>query len=460
MLALVSIAGPALAQGRYKSLPIDERARALRTIANRYVKSPTGDPADRQKLNDYVFKYHLPKMTQTDSASLGDLGKMRYDLMRNILRPAEPALAAELTNSIFNGMKMIVPSNDYHRAVRYSALLLIGQLDASYGNDSGTQQPQPLPAATSFLCQVTQAGLTRGNVPAELVAGSLVGLERHARFHAGLPPAQQAELAKTLLAVINRDEMPQDIGRDVEQWITFRAATALADLKTLGTNNVVHDALVKSLADESADVDSRTRIAALLGKLDYTGANLNDDKLTRSLLSLATAIGSSEAKFAEEFELSQLDGFGNFSSFGIDETELPSEYKRTRLLSRLIDLEAAIKAVEVGVKQPQAKEALQAVKDVIAPVIAEASDTKTIELDIADSAKIMDEQLKTIASSLGVAPEENAVEATDDEEIVEGDVSPAADADAEVDAADAAAVEAEVEAAVEAAAEAEAVPAP
>ncbi len=462
-LALATFATPALAQGEYKSLPIDERARALRTIANRYVKSPTGDPADRQKLNDYVFKYHLPKMTQTDSASLGELGKMRFELMRNILRPAEPALATELTNNIFNGMKTIVPSGDYHRAVRYSALLLIGQLDARYAPDSGSAKPQPLPAATSFLCAVTKAGLAKSNVPAELIAGSLVGLERHARFAAGLPQAQQAELASTLLAVVNRDELPQDVGRDVEQWITWRAATALAGLNTLGPNNIVHEALMKRLADESADVDSRVRIAGLLGKLNYQGATLDDAKVTRSLLSLATAVGSSEAKFAEDFEQSQLTGFGGGNVFGVNEADLPSEYKRTRLLSRLIDLQAVIMAVDGGVKQPQAKAALKAALEAIVPVITEAGDKNKIDLDVAAAAQIMNDQLKTIANTLGVAPEEDAVEATDDEDIVESDTAPIADAtENEVDAADAAAVEAAVEAAADAAAEsgAEEAPAP
>ena len=457
-LAVLAVV-PKLATAQYKSLPVDERSRALGVIAKRYVKSPTGGAEDRQKLDDYLFKYHLPKMTQTDAGTLGQLGNLRFDLLRGFLRPAEPALAAELTSRIFDDMKKVVESNEFHRAVRYSALLLIGQLDARYGSDNANDNrpPQPWPTADQYLCRICEAGLEKNQIPPELVVAALVGLDRHAKFAGSLPQSNRDELLRTLLAIANRDRMPHDLSREAEQWLTLRACTALSRFGQLGPGNQIHNALAKRVADESYDIDTRARIASLMGDIDYSAASgLNEAATARGLLSLATAIGSSEAKFAEEFEESQINpglgggfrgggrssGRGGGIGFGSGEIELPSEYKRSRLATRMTHLSAAVTSVEQGIQQEQAKQALTAIAEAVQPVLelaiqkVDLAEEDKVNFEIAEAAKMFDSEVKAIANVFGVKPEENAIEATDEEdEAVEDDTATAAADDAAAETA-------------------------
>jgi hypothetical protein len=191
---------------------------------------------------------------------------------------------------------------------------------------------------------------------------------------------------------------------------------------------------VARFGDEAADVDTRARIAGLMKRIDYSSATLNDTTTARELLSLATAIGTSEAKFAEDFEESQLNPLG-YNTVGLDIDSLPSEYKRTRLLSRLTSLQAAATSLDKGLKQAEAKQALAAIASAITPVITEASDAKKVDLNVTAAVKICNDELKRIAANYGVKPEEDVVEANVEEDELDEAAEDTEDDDADAEPA-------------------------
>src|SRR5690606_15009450 len=110
----------------------------------------------------------------------------------------------------FKAMVPIVVSKGdpaYHPAVRYNAILTIGLLDEQYAIESGANRrpPTPLADANKFLLQVLAVANADKPIPPSLVVGTLVGLERHARYHESLPPEAVEKMADEVLKIANRE---------------------------------------------------------------------------------------------------------------------------------------------------------------------------------------------------------------------------------------------------------------
>src|SRR5262249_19732312 len=149
-------------------------------------------------------------------------------------------------------------------ALRYNAVLVIGMLDQEYAIDSGAgrRPPKPLPEANEFLTQIVSLAADDKPVPPTLLLGALIGLERHAQYHASLPPNDVAAMSAAMLKIVAHEKPIQDMDRDAYAWIRMRAATALAKIGNLGEQNAVHNALIKMIT-YSKSLDDRCEVAGL-----------------------------------------------------------------------------------------------------------------------------------------------------------------------------------------------------
>src|SRR6185436_442952 len=140
---------------------MDEKvAKGYGPVAQLCVKDPARYAQEQAKVMEYFTNYYFPRMTRTGEQELGQLGKWRYDLFKNVLWPGNEQLQSDLTELAFKVMKNIVapkPADPpYHPAVRYNAILTIGMLDKPYGIEAGPSKrlPVPMTDANDFLTMV------------------------------------------------------------------------------------------------------------------------------------------------------------------------------------------------------------------------------------------------------------------------------------------------------------------
>src|ERR1700712_4257599 len=82
----------------YQTLPVDDKARGLRGVAQTCVKSAGDYAANKDKFNEYFTSYHFPSMTRTEPDKLGDIGKLREDLFKTFLwKSSDAVLQHDLT---------------------------------------------------------------------------------------------------------------------------------------------------------------------------------------------------------------------------------------------------------------------------------------------------------------------------------------------------------------------------
>ncbi|QDU58774.1 hypothetical protein Pan181_50140 [Aeoliella mucimassa] len=436
LLASVLLAAPAV-HAQYETKPIDEAAKRYGgSRAKRYARNPTGVEADRTGFGNYIRGVYLASMTQFDAESLADLGKLRYDYMRNYLWAAAPSVQQDLTRLTFTEMSQVIRDN-YHPAVKYNAMLLIGELDATYATQ--TTGSVPMPEANKLLTDYVNGGVDTARAPAPLIVGALVGLERHAKSLEALPAANRGPTAAALLKVLEKDSFPQDLSPSVSQWIKVIAARGLANIGVLGDGNRVHNAMFKMIGDEKARLNTRVRVAELLDmyKNAYGSATgLNEQETVQTLLQLATDIASDEEERAIKYEDEMLGGMGGmrmgsgrgggFGFGGGGEIELPDEYQRRRLVLRLTGLKKGVEAVKPAIKDQRFAGLLDEVLTAIEPVLNRATEENLILLNLVTDVKQMSSTIATASASLGVeavdAPpesEEEAAELLQEEEAAE-----------------------------------------
>jgi hypothetical protein len=388
ILSFVSIA---TAQ-QYRTDPIDEKtAKGYGPVAQLCVKDPARYALEQAKVKEYFSNYYFPRMTRTGEQELGQLGKLRYDLFKNVLWPGNEQLQKDLTDLTFDAMLKIVapkPADPpYHPAVRYNAILTIGMLDESYGIETGPSKrpPVPMTKANDFLTLVVDKGAD-DVVPPPLVFGAIVGLDRHAQYRDSWKdaPAKVAAMRKALLKLATHEKPIQDMDRDAYSWMRMRAAQVLAKLKGVGEQNSVHNALMKLVAT-GRSLDDRCNVAGLLDNLEYKDVKLDDAGTAEPLFALARDVAAAEDKRAEDFQNS---GAANPGVVVGANGEPLETYPRRQVLARLTGLSKALTKVKPGLPAETQKKVDDLIK-AIEPAQKAAGSKDTVELKLADAVRTM-----------------------------------------------------------------------
>ncbi|MEX2114302.1 MAG: hypothetical protein WD845_14005 [Pirellulales bacterium] len=159
------------------------------------------------------------------------------------------------------GLRQVAGSASFSPAARVNAVLTLGSLNES--EPGGKPLASELPVL-KFI--VESKDLVR--FPDSTKIAALVGLERYAREGA-IPPAQQADLFKMLLAILEQQTPPDNRTAEGHTWMRRSAAQVLAALGNPGPNNSLIAAMEKIIADPGARASLRCEMAECLGKLQY-----------------------------------------------------------------------------------------------------------------------------------------------------------------------------------------------
>jgi hypothetical protein len=409
MLCLVSAA----AAQQYRTDPIDEAAKRHGAKTQRWIGNAAEFAADKANFTDYFQKYYFPAMTRNSPNDLADLGKLRIDLFKKYLWGTTNAeLQSHLTDMAYKAMVKIISNQqapNYHPAVRYNAILVIGLLDDQYAIESGAnpRPPKPHAGAAKVLTKVVELSTTSTRFPPPVVLGALIGLERQTKYHQSLTPEAVKAMSAELLKFVNQDKPIQGMDADAFAWLQLRAASALANLGSLGEKNAVHDSLIKFIA-KSKSLDDRCSAAGLLGSFKYENVKLDGSATTDALFKLTSDLSAEELKRAQDYE--RLGNSGAYAPAfaepgrGSDSNAPQDPYPRRHLLARLMNLEAGLTAVKPALPAESQKQ-VDAVLAAIKPVIKAAGDVKaTISLRVADTVRSMSQSLaETIGAPQGAS---------------------------------------------------------
>lgn len=350
-LVALALAVP-VGAAEFRSEPVDATLARQRQIAIQFAKNP--DNARRQAFSDYLSKYHFPAMTRPDPASLAELGALRFDLFSKLIWPAAEPVQNEVTKQALDfGVRVVRRSAEYHPAVVYNAVLVLGGLDRSYGIDKGpdARPATPLPEGNTILCQIVAASL-QGKLPPSMLVGALVGLERHTRAFESLDLASKKRTGEALLAVLNHKKFPTSVDPKVVGWMRMQAVLALANIGIAGPNGAILSAVASQVSSEELPLSERCRCAALLAKFKMDGVPpAVGQAIAESIARLTIEVAKYEDQQATEFTDvragSSRQRLGNkaYPRYKFDPELADAIYLRQGMIEQAIDLQTGLNAV-------------------------------------------------------------------------------------------------------------------
>lgn len=419
----------------------EKEARALTRNLTTIMRGNSLAEADKEMLNKYFKGYYFPSMTRQDPKSLGELAEFREDLFKLYINQAKSKVVRDYLITLTGKEMGIIALGNYHPAVRYNAVLLIGMLDEEPA-DRGGKPPVPWKKGTNVLLILLEkdslgSGDQQVLIPMSAKVGALVGLQRHARF--GIDPAMNDRVTLAAMKLIDQQEPAEGVSKDVNAWVRCLAARVLVTQFEKSANQTVLDAVTSLIGDPEMQLDDRCYAAALLGELELEGvANLEVQPTTVALASLAKSVMQSEAKLAKKFRKKELGldnnrggGFGGGrGGYGPPGGGYGGEYgggfgggiggrgkkENTYELRRLVD---RINGLIDGMKQvakasPEAQEKLQPLVDPLNSLSKNAVDKDASIVNIATSVISLSDKISQLAAAM--QPGEAATEepATDD----------------------------------------------
>ena len=370
--------------------------RAARTMRYKVVaalRDTAAFNADKQTVEDYFTKYYFPVMTGTSTGDLAELGRRREDLIK-LLRGAGSEQAQTFLTSLTGKGMISIAMGNYHPAVRYNAVLILGMLDEKYSKGVGTNVTRPVPLAqsTSALLILLENDEYRGvYIPPSLKAGALVGLIRHARF--GMTRENVPKATQAATALIAQTELPKDMKPEVYSWMKKLAAELLLRLHAEAPTAEVQGA-INSLVAEGVSLDDRCEVAGLMKVASYGAAQGVDGPGSIAALGkLAGEVLDEEAKVSEEY-LDELrgafrgmtpgrGGYGGGYGGGRGEDTGP-DFERRRVLARLVQIRSGARSLAEGLDD-DSKQKLGALVELFGPVITTAVDKDSQDQDVATS---------------------------------------------------------------------------
>ena len=261
----------------YKTLPIDAALRSSRSKVSGMLRRGI-DPSGQAMFDDYFVKYFFPQWT--DPKNFPNLPSLRKELHNNLLSTKGNPAHKRLNDLVLTHLGAITKSSDFHPAVRFNALLAIGDLVVT-PPEMG-QIARPLPESRPIMFEI----LKDPKIPDPVRVGALLGLLRHAKL--GIEDEEfQAELAK-LSVMATSDEAFYGRSKAGQDWVRIRAIEILGSLSAESLQPQIAQALASIVSNSETPLPVRAEAARTLGNKKWSPeSGLIATVLGKSLGSLA-----------------------------------------------------------------------------------------------------------------------------------------------------------------------------
>jgi hypothetical protein len=261
-----------------------QRLRLTPALAEVFQKGTFADPQQRQALAQFVDMY-FQRMRLAEN--VGTLTKIRnYEILkelRSIAQARSPEAHEAMVQMILQRCQQWINDDGLSMALRYNAVLLLGDLNRTEPPPTGLGKAEPLPEALPLLLGIYRDAAR----PDALRVGALVGIARHAEE--GIAERQRADEVRALMLAALQDKTgPAGRSPEAHQFLRRRAIDILGALRQAGTVGEVPAALVAVLDDPQEALRTKLAAARALGRLDYGAAStLNFSKIAHSLAHVA-----------------------------------------------------------------------------------------------------------------------------------------------------------------------------
>lgn len=416
VVALTCIAFSQARAQRYETIPVKLEAREGKQLAMTFataLRNPAGFGASQADVEKYLKQYYFPLMTSTSPDVLGVLAGERTKLLKQYIpQTVNPTSQQYLIDMTFNVARVLARGN-YHPAVRYNAVLMLGELDQ--------QISPPVPyakSATELLELVEQQEFNKIPVPESVKLAAILGLERHARY--GIDPQLADRLTKAMLAVMT-SPTPDDVEAGVHDWVRAAAAKVLAVQYAKGPTKEVQAALTAFIADSKTSLDDRCTVAAALKGITYApGSDVDGAATTDALAGLALDVVTDGAKLARDYQKQALSG-ANFSSmreggygrgsrryggggeYGggrYSDQDTGPRFEKREVFARLYDVGLGARSLKAGLADID-KGRVDALIAEMTPVLNVMEDKNATEVDISSRVIELEASLKSLIQSWG-----------------------------------------------------------
>ncbi|MEX0820256.1 MAG: hypothetical protein WD070_11715 [Pirellulaceae bacterium] len=297
-VACFMLAGTSLAQvaapPTYKEYPPDANLLANKKAGQQQVsrimraQQQSLDDKSKAVLDAYYRKIIFREFTTKEN--WGRLPELRDELLRDLRGARNPQALQYLMALTFQQMQAFTQSKfALHPAVRYNAMLLLGELNASERGAKGADgrpsaYPDPLPAALDAMVAEYQ---NPDQIDAVRVA-ALVGIDRHAKLDLARPEnrriagAKKKVIVDEMLALLNA--VPPE-GRTAagHTWMQRRAIDILGALGMVGVYPEANAALERIVADKKAPISLRCTASEALAQWAPNSNKIDASAVSRNL---------------------------------------------------------------------------------------------------------------------------------------------------------------------------------
>ena len=233
-----------------------------------------GSPNPIQMTNQGLLKgwYENYVFAQfTHARSMGELATQRLTFVNelNTRCPNDGVYQHIVNNIVLPQMQTFITGN-FHPAVQYNAMLIVGQVNqqSNYNPDQTRRVPVPSTAALGFLVNNIQGGASND----ALLLASWVGVLRHVslnRVTQHIPGNQQVAIATLALNLLNQDATTAGRSLSGHTWLQRRA---LEVLSAIGRDNgQILTRIIELVNDDTAPMPLRLSAAKALHFFYYDG---------------------------------------------------------------------------------------------------------------------------------------------------------------------------------------------
>jgi len=257
LVALLPCSALGQAGGAYIVDPVDtDQARQMSTI-RRVLSAGTFGAGEQEAFDKFYENFFLARWS--DPKTHHRLTDYRKELGTQLLQ-AKGAQVHDHLRDLALKKLTTKASQNYHPAVRVNAMLAIGELNQV---EAVRSSDNPVPFATA-LTTVLLPAVKAPTLPDGVKVAALVGIGRHAKLDAPMPPTMQADM----IALV-QTKTPRGPKADGRNWMRVQAVRVLGAMGGTGTNGGVPNAIATMIADKELRLSGRCVAARALGQLRF-----------------------------------------------------------------------------------------------------------------------------------------------------------------------------------------------
>jgi hypothetical protein len=247
-------------RGRNETLDVDEGQKKNAPAIGNVLRSGKFEALSQAAFDDFYKTYFLAQWTLPEKYT--SLPTLRRDLSNHFKMAKTDPVRSHLLTLALQFLSDLASGN-YHPAVRYNAMLMIGELNLVESMQT-SKPPEPLPAALPVLLKA----LGDAQQPDVVKVAALRGIVRHAVLGIADPQVRDTAVIPAMQQLATSRLGPTRTAEG-QAWMRMLAIDCLGILGVPGNQGAVIKALLAVAGETDGALMVRCAAAKSLGSLNY-----------------------------------------------------------------------------------------------------------------------------------------------------------------------------------------------